>query len=207
MDFLRKVFVFSFMFLISAVGTHAQDFTEIQTAFSASYKYEADGDYTKASEAVKKVFQKDSYEINLRLAWLSYKAGLLDESESYYRRSIQLMPYSLEARFGLIYPLSSAGTWDQVIKIYNEILSIDPQNSIANFRLALVYYGREDYVRAEKLFSKVVNLFPFDYDGVHMLAWTKLKNGKSQEAKALFQKALLYKPGDISSLDGLSLIR
>lgn len=185
----------------------AQDQQTLQSAFSASYKAEGEGDYTKAANAMKKVFDKDSYEINLRLGWLSYKAGLFDDSESYHLRAIQLLPYGIEARFGLINPLASKGKWDHVIQHYQEILKIDPQNSLANFRLGLVYYGREEYAKAETLFTKVVNLWPFDYDGLHMLAWTMLRLGKAQEAKALFNKALLYRPGDASSQEGLSLIK
>lgn len=200
----RAVFLF---FLFAPIVAPAQSQEQLLSAFKNSYAHEAAGDYQQAMKELKDVFSKDSYETNLRLGWLSYKSGLLDESESYYRRAVQLMPYSIEARFGIIYPLSSAGQWDQVIQMYEEILKIDPNNSVANYRFGLVHYGRAAYAKAEKHLSKVVNLYPFDYDGLHMLAWTKLKLGKTQEAKALFQKALLYKPEDASSLEGLSLIR
>ena len=40
-----------------------------------------------------------------------------------------------------------------------------------------------------------------------MLALTNLKLGKTREAKVLFNKALLYSPGDTSAKEGLSLIK
>jgi len=206
MDILKKLTFIVLVLLLGGNGI-SQNQSELVSAFAVSYKAESDGDYSKATDVLKKVFNKDSYEINLRLGWLSYKAGLLDDAESYYRRASQLMPYSLEARFGLVFPLSSMGQWDQVIQVYEEILEIDPQNSVANYRFGLVYYGREEYSKAEKYFSKVVNLYPFDYDGLHLLAWTKLRLGKTQDAKALFNKALLNRPKDASSLEGLSLIK
>jgi len=206
MDILKKLTFIVLVLLIGGNGI-SQNQSELVSAFAESYKAESDGDYSKATDVLKKVFNKDSYEINLRLGWLSYKAGLLDDAESYYRRASQLMPYSLEARFGLVFPLSSMGQWDQVIQVYEEILEIDPQNSVANYRFGLVYYGREEYSKAEKYFSKVVNLYPFDYDGLHLLAWTKLRLGKTQDAKALYNKALLNRPKDASSLEGLSLIK
>jgi hypothetical protein len=52
-----------------------------------------------------------------------------------------------------------------------------------------------------------VNLYPFDYDGTIMFAWTNLKILKLREAKLLFQKALLIKPGDSSALEGLASIQ
>ena len=207
MVFLRKLSTaFLFFILFSQAGiTQTQE--ALISAFSKSYKAEADGDYAKATEVIKRVFNKDSYEINLRLGWLNYKAGLFEEAEGYYRRAIQIMPYGIEARFGIVFPLTTMGKTDQVILVYEELLKIDPQNSLANFRLGLVYYGQGNYAQSEKYFTKVVILYPFDYDGLQMLAWTKLKAGKTQDAKAVFNKALLYKPGDPLCLEGLSLIK
>jgi hypothetical protein len=37
-----------------------------------------------------------------------------------------------------------------------------------------------------------------------MLAWANLMAGKKAEARALFEKALIIKPADVSSSDGLS---
>ncbi len=207
MEILKKYWLSLLVIGLLAQSVEAQNQIKMRDAFKASYQAENAGDYSKAIESLKSVLTKDNYEINLRLGWLNYKAGLFDKSEAYYQKSIQIMPYSIEARFGLIYPLSSLGKWPLVIKTYKAILEIDPHNSLANFRFGLVHYGRSEYVEAEKLFTKVVNLYPFDYDGVHMLAWTKLKLGKTQEAEALFNKALLYSPDDASSLEGLSLIK
>jgi hypothetical protein len=47
-------------------------------------------------------------------------------------------------------------------------------------------------------------MYPFDYDANHMLGWTYVNLGKTQEAKLVFVQALLYKPGDASSIEGLS---
>jgi hypothetical protein len=40
-----------------------------------------------------------------------------------------------------------------------------------------------------------------------MLAWTNLQLGKSREARVLFNKVLLYSPGDKSALEGMGLIK
>lgn len=207
MGFLRKVVTTGLSCLLALQLGQAQTQEVLITAFTKSYKAEAEGDYSRATDAIRKIFNKDSYEINLRLGWLTYKSGLYEEAENYYRRAIQIMPYGIEARFGIVYPLAASGKWDQVTFFYEEILKIDPQNSVANYRFGMVNYSRGNFASAEKHFSKVVNLYPFDYDGLHMLGWTKFKMGKTQDAKALFQKALLYKPGDPSSLEGLSLIK
>jgi len=156
---------------------------------------------------LKEVYNEDSYEINLRLGWLNYLSGLFTESMPYYQKCIQLKPMSIEARLGIVNPAASVGNWTQVEKAYNEILEIDPENSTVNYRMGVIYYGKEDYNTAFRYLEKVVNHFPFDYDSVIMLAWTNYKLGKFREAKVLFQKALLIRPGDKSAAEGLGLIK
>ncbi len=184
-----------------------QDYKILQDAFSSSYSLETAGKYTAAIEVLEKQYDASSYEINLRLGWLHYLTGQFVESISYYNKSIQLMPLSVEARFGYVYPASALGNWDQVIARYGEILRIDPSNYTANYRLGAIYYTRKEYGTAYKYFEKLVNWFPFDYDVLHMYAWTNYQMGKLREAKVLFHKALLNHPNDASCLEGLGLIK
>ena len=117
------------------------------------------------------------------------------------------MPLSVEAKLGYVYPAAALGNWEQVISKYKEILKIDAKNSTVNYRLGLIYYGREDFTSAYKFFEQVVNLYPFDYNSSLYLAWTNLKLGKTREAKVLFNKVLMMQPNDASALEGLSLIK
>ena len=179
----------------------------LQAAFSKSYTSEKNGDFTSAMEPLKKVYDESSYELNLRLGWLNYNAGLFDEAIIFYGRAQKLKPYSEEARFGLILPLAALGKWNDVIKIYDAILETSPNNSVALYRLGLVYYGRKDYNKANTLFKKVVDLYPFGYDGLLMLGWTSYFLGNTSQAKVLFNKVNLYNPGDKSANEGLGLIK
>lgn len=185
----------------------AQDFTKLQEVFEETYELEYSGEYSKAIGLLKEVYNEESYEINLRLGWLTYLSGNFTEAIPYYQKSIQLKPLSVEARLGLVYPASSVGNWTQVETMYKEILKIDPQNSLVNYRMGLINYGREDFNAAVQYFQKVINLYPFDYDGIIMMAWTNFKLEKPREAKVLFQKALLISPGNESALEGLELLK
>jgi tetratricopeptide (TPR) repeat protein len=176
------------------------------SAFQQSYINEASGNYTKAIENLKSIFEEDSYEINLRLGYLCYLAGRFTESIAYYNKAIDIMPYSVEARLGFAYPSSAIGNYTQVLNQYEKILEITPNNSIVLHRMGLIFYGREDYQKAEKYFQKVVNLYPFDYEALTMLAWTKFKLNKTLEAKTLFQKALLNTPSGSAASEGLELL-
>jgi len=207
MDTLKNLIFSTFISLVFITNGHAQDYKTIQDAFEKSYLYEYSGDYSNAIDGLKNVYSEESYEINLRLGWLTYMAGFFTESTAYYQKSIELKPLSIEAKFGYVYPASALGNWEQVKKQYNNILQIEDQNTIANYRLGSIYYGNEDYTTALKYFEKLVNLYPFDYDGLLMYAWTNLKLGKFREADVLFNKVLMNQPNDESALKGLELIK
>jgi tetratricopeptide (TPR) repeat protein len=183
-----------------------QDFTKIIKAFQDSYTLETKKDYAGAVEKMKAVYDVGSYEINLRMGWLKYCVGANQESITYYANAIKLMPLSEEARFGIVYPLGAMGSWDLVIDNYKKILATSPNNTSAAYKLGYVYYEQKSYATAYTYFSKVVNLYPFGYEGLLMLAWTDLKLGKLNDAKVLFNKVLMYSPTDTSAAAGLKLI-
>ncbi len=193
--------------LFSVLIAMAQDYDKQIAAFSESYVKEKAGKYGEAVSALKTCYDASSYEINLRLGWLTYLQGQFTESLAYYNKAADLMPYAIESRLGVVLPASSMGNWDLVIDQYNKILSIDPNNTVTLYRLGLISYDKKDYKQAYQYFEKVVNLYPFDYQSIIMLAWSNYRLGKTREAKVLFYKALLYYPDDASAKEGLGLIK
>ncbi len=207
MEVLRtRRLIWPFALAIFTLAAQAQDFKETRDAFQRSYIQEATGEMVPAINSLKSVYSEKSYEINLRLGWLSYQAGNFTESMAYYNKAIALMPYAIEPRFGIVYPGAALGNWTMVMAQYDKILEVSPNNTIAMHRLGLIYYGKEDYENAKKYFEKVANLFPFDYDALTMLGWSYFKLNNFREAKVLFQKALLHTPGGTSATEGLDLL-
>ncbi|MBE0638861.1 MAG: tetratricopeptide repeat protein [Bacteroidales bacterium] len=205
MEILKTAIIVLFMMITISWSSSAQNEKKLQDAFATSYKLETEGSYSKAIDVLKSGYDEMSYPINIRLGWLSYLNGSFTESAAYYNKSIQLMPMSIEARLGFALPASAMGNWDHVVTRYNEILKIDPNHSLTNYRMGLIYYYREDYATAFKYFERIANMYPFDYDAIHMFAWVHLRQGKKKEAHALFHKALLIRPNDASALEGLNL--
>ena len=200
-------FVISIL-LVDTQGLVAQtNYIVQQEAFSKSYAFESRGNFSDAITTMKSIYQEDSYEINLRLGWVTYLAGLFTESTAYYQKAIKLKPYAIEPKLGFANPASALGNWDQVMVQYNDILAIDPQNTTVNYRLGSIYYGRKDYAQAEKHLEKVINLYPFDYDSMILYAWTNYRLGRLREAQVLFNKTLLMRPKDASAFEGLGLIK
>lgn len=117
------------------------------------------------------------------------------------------MPVASEPLWGIINPYSEKNDWVNVENTYLKILEIDPKNSLANYRLGLIYYYRKNYTEADNYFKVVLNMAPFDYDALIMNAWTNYFLGNFNRSKVLFQKVLLNRPNDPSALEGLSLIK
>lgn len=206
MQIVKSILPAVFMLLLSTTVQSQQD-AAMQKAFSDSYTQEYYKKYAEAIAAVTKVHNDDSYETSLRLGWLYYLNKNYTQSQSYYQKAVTLKPYSIEAKLGLVKPLSTLESWDKVLQQYDEVLKIDAQNYTANYWAGVIYYNRKKYEASGKLFEKLVNLYPFDYDVNHMLAWTYLNSGRNNDAKILFNKALLIKPADASCLAGLAKIK
>jgi len=208
MGILRKIITIGVLVILGSVTNYAQNnFSDIHNAFKKSYELEAIGDFKLAADEIKVFYNKDSYEMNLRLGWLNYMAGNFNESMAFYKKTLKLMPYADEPKFGIIFPLSALGRWDEVIEMYTKILENSPHNTKAMYYLGSIYYNRLEFDKAIFHFKQIVDLYPFDYDGVLMYAWTNLKLGNKKEARELFQKVLLNKPKDASALEGLTFLK
>jgi len=200
MKSLLSIMLFLPLFCFSQVEQNIE-------AFSESYALEAVGNFAKGIEEIENIYDENSYEINLRLGWLYYNLGNYFESKNKYQKAVELMPYSIEAKLGLVLPVSAMGNWNDVIKTYEKVLEIDPQNSLVNYRMGAIHYERKEYEKALSYCEKTVNLYPFDYDSVVLLGWINYQMGNLREAKVLFQKSMLIKPRNQSAEYGLSLIK
>lgn len=194
------------LFTVIIFPAIAQENTQ-QAAFEKSYALEKNANYKDAAQALMLVYNEKSYEINLRMGYLKYMAGSYNDALIFYKKAIQIMPYAIEPRLGFVYPAAALNKWDDVVLQYQAILKIDNKNSSVNYKLGVIYYNRKKYAAAYSLFEKVVNLYPFDYDGLLMYAWTSYRMDKLPQAKLLFKKVLLISPNDKSALDGLALIK
>lgn len=178
---------------------YAQNVSE-QTfnAFSESYREETGKNYDKAISALKNVYIETSYETNLRLGWLYYCKKEYIQSSQYYSTAIKLQPKSIEALLGYVNPEAALQNWTHVFDTYKKILSINPHNVTANYRIALMFYYRKDYTNAQLHLQKVLDLYPFDYESMLLMAQTKVAAGKISEAKSWYEKVVLYNPSDTS---------
>src|SRR6202008_1276372 len=125
--------------------------------FNKSTQLEQKKDYAGAIEAIKGA-NDASYESNLRLGWLNYKAGFQSNSLTYYETAVTQMPSSVEAKLGYNYPAYELGDMSKVIAQYKKILELDPNNTQVLFNLGSIYYHQHDLKSALPCFEKMVSL-------------------------------------------------
>jgi len=188
--------------LVGAAPAAAQAQAEQSAAFSSSYSAEAKADYAEAIAPIRAIYM-GTYEQNLRLGWLYFLAKNYTAAAAHYQKAVEQRPYAIEPKLGLIKPLNALGHIDRMLTTYESILKIDPQNTQANYWTGVIFLNRKAYAPAARYFERVVNLYPFDYDSNLSLAWAYLNLGKKPEARALYTKALLIRPGDAAATAGL----
>lgn len=186
--------------------THAGWAQELSQAFIQSNAAEQRGDLKLAISSLQAT-KDNSYLVQLRLGYLYYNNGLAAEAMQHYQQAIKQRPFAIEPRLGLANAAALANNWAQVQTQYESILKIDPNQTYVNYQLGMLYYNKKEYAKALRLFGKVANLYPADYDGLIMLAWTHFRVGNLKEARVLFQQVLLLRPNNASALEGLSLIK
>lgn len=200
----KSRFILVFIFLcLSQIATAQNNKFVVSEAFLMSYANEGKKNYQQAINDLMAVYDENSYEINVRLGWLYYYLEAYEVSKKYYQIAVQLNPNSVEGRLGLVLPASALANWDLVLQQYLEILKIDDLNSTVNYFTGLIFYNKSEYSSAEKYFEKVYQHYPFNYDTAIVLAITKQKLKKDNDAKNLYMKALLFYPGDQTALEGL----
>lgn len=205
MAFLNRIFILLFVFI--CFQNNAQLNQPSKEAFIKSYHEEQLGLYEKAIASIQGIYSEKSYECNYRLGWLTYLQKKYTSSITYYKKAAANMPKSTEPLWAMVLPLSLTENWYGLNSTYLKILKLDSKNSIANYRVGLYNYYNKKYHTAKKYFSVVVNLYPSDFDALHMLGWTNYFLGNFEIAKSYFNRALIIQPSSESALSGLKLIK
>lgn len=194
---MRRFLPLFLIVLLTGAQCSAQAITDAAIgAFTASYASETAKDYNKAINDLKGIYNERFYEANIRMGWLHYLKKDYELAQRYYRLAIKTRPGSIEALTGLVAPAAAAQNWTEVFATYQRILALDPNHSLTNYRIALMYYYRKEFAQAEKHLQRIVERYPFDYDIVLLTAQVKLALGKLGESKTYYQRALLYNPSN-----------
>ncbi len=202
---MKKNLFYIILFLTISNFAIAQ--TALEKAFSASYTKEYEKNYTEAIAAIKNNYNADNYFINLRIGWLYYYSENYQSAAQYYEIASKLKPTSVEALLGLAKSNYELKKWDSLYANYKRILSIDTNNTTANYGLGLSAYYKKQFTEAETYAAKVLKLYPFDYDSNLLMAGSKLSLAKIEEAKVFYNNVLLIRPNDATAKQVLNSLK
>jgi tetratricopeptide (TPR) repeat protein len=204
-----SVVLISSIFIFLSVTISSQSGDDKVKSFNESIKHENDGKYDQAISSLTKIYteNKEDHLINIRLGWLYYQKKDYAKSKEYYKNSIRLNTSSIEAKLGLTLPLSALNEWDEIKKLYLEIINTDSKNYTANLRLGQIYLANADYSNAKKYLEVAYKLYTSSYEPNLSLGWTYYYLGDLTNAKKLLTQALMLKANDSSAIEGLKLIK
>ena len=189
---------------LTAISASANKSEQLELAFQKSYEFSNKGDYKQAAEALKPVYDKNMYAINLRLGWMSYLAGQYTDAANYYKIACALEPKSIEAKQGCALALRALDNKTEEMGLYNNILSLDGNNTLALYNLGKIYFEQKDYENAAKQFDAILGLYPFDYSSLLMMGWTHYQLGNTAQSHDMFNKVLAQAANDKSATLGLN---
>lgn len=202
----NKLILFVSALLVSVL-TFAQDAEKLKYAFNRSLEEETAQKYDAALQTMKSVASETSYEVNMRLGWLSYMNGKHDDAIVYYKKAVKLKPTATEALWGLASPLSVKQKWADLNDTYLAIIKLDPKNTLANYYVGLFYFNSKNYAKAKSYFDIALDLYPMDTEVIRMTAWTNYYLKNKDVAITLFNKVLMYNQTNSSALEGLGLAK
>ncbi len=186
--------ILSLILLAAAVGARAD-------LWSDSYRLEAEARYGAAAalfDPLVKHQPTDEFAL-LRRAWLHYLGGNYNQSQSDYRRALQLNPQSLDARIGLCLPLLAQSRWKETAIAANEALEVAPWNYYAHLRLLVAEEGLKQWQTLLEHAETLHRRYPSDATALVYQARAHLWLGNRKAAAESYRQVLQRIPGHIEA--------
>src|SRR5262249_1915767 len=111
------------------------------------------------------------------------------------KKGVELYPKDIQMRFQLAMAEDRLGNFDEAVKHFQAILSMDPKNSATMNYLGYSWPERGIYVEeAEKMVRQAVAMDPDSGAYLDSLGWVRYKRGDAQEARHYLVQAALHTP-------------
>ncbi|MFH1154227.1 MAG: tetratricopeptide repeat protein [Pseudomonadota bacterium] len=143
----------------------------------------------------------ESYVAHFFLGRIHIKKQNPDYAEKEFKKSIQLNPELVEPRFELVQLYRGKETEKSVlnpdiIKLYGEILEIEPSNIRADLELALYYHNHGETVEAGSRFARIGLETTDKPDMIMLVAREFIGNERYKDASIVFPGMLRGAPED-----------
>jgi hypothetical protein len=154
-------------------------------AFHAAL-FAAEGRLDDAEKTLGSVSQP---ELLIQMADLQVKQGKIKQAYETLCKYKGIISYDFYSTMSIVH--RTAGNFGEAEKNAAQALKLNPRSAAALQQQALISLARKDFVRAEILFRKVLQLQPKNLDAKLSLAETLLKLDKTDEAKRMGAEILI----------------
>ncbi len=170
----------------------------IQPYVNISFAYDGLGLKDKAAQSLRKAcaLQPKSLEANLNLGLLLGEMGHFEEAVSYLQKAAQLDPESAVAAYNLGVLDAKSGKMNSAIEYLRRAYKLQPENPQYGYSLAFYLLQSGNSSEPVPILQRIVRQKTPYIDAISLLGEIYLKQGKTKEARKLYEGAL--KNGQLS---------
>jgi len=180
-----------------------------ETAFNAAQSAELLGHQSEAIEWYKQVTGERSMRASMRQAFLLAGQGDVEQARNILARlrthtdaAVRSQSYQAEAQV-----LQDAGRREEAMELFNEALTILPQDSGLRYSRALLAVGLGQLELAESDLRQIISAQPENAAAINALGYTLADlTERYDEAEQLILKAYKLQPEDPSIIDSMGWI-
>lgn len=158
-----------------------------------SYRLEAVYQYDAALVAISNISSENELAL-LRRGWLNFLKGSHSKAIEFYQKAISKNEHSLDARLGIILPLSAQQRWREAAQNAQKVLEQAPWNYYAHVHLMESQQALKQWSELASHARSVNERYPTDATVLVYLARAHVKLNNSAAAKDAYKKVLELAP-------------
>ncbi len=157
-----------------------------------AFAYSALGLNDRAEQSLRKAceLEPESIEANLNLGLLLGEMGRIDEAGTNLQKALELDPESAVAAYNLAIINAQQGRMDPAIDYLRRAYGLQPENPQYGYSLAFYLEQSGNISGSENILRQIIGQKTPHVDAVFLLGELYLKQGKIEEARILYQRAL-----------------
>ena len=121
--------------------------------------------------------------------------GKTDSSDFFFQKALEMEPFNADIRVNVAQSYQKHGNVDLAIEEYGNALSIDPENAIAMYNLAIIA-RQTDSQQAREIFDLVIMKNPNIAEAYEHRALASFEEGRYEEALKDYETAISLDKGD-----------
>jgi tetratricopeptide (TPR) repeat protein len=166
--------------------------------WSASYKFEAAGNFQQAAQQLEQLAQNNDY-AQLRVAYLLYMQARYAEAIRGYQRAQEMNKDSFDAVLGISLVLLAQGRWSDARSHAEWVLKNAPGNYIAHMRRLVALEGEKNWKELSTHAEDLARRHPSDATFMVYAARAAANLGNKARAADAYNRVLQIVPGHIEA--------